>query len=352
MSVTVGAALKKVAVYLLKDKKALKFVGGAILVILIAILMPIIALLGMFSGTIDLDTDRLHEIVNQQQAAVVSTLNEVASAMQNAGYNQPRIQEAQVLVTFALYDCTSQSGFVDSLVGCFTPEQTDEQLVSAVNSTFGTDIAVQDFTNAMASLRAAYIDYSSYTDPTTKNNLDLVQWAIFAHSKGWGYVWGTYGQVLDRDLFEYKKTQYPEEVGSKAAFIETNWLGGRTADCIGFIKGYSWFDPSTGNILYASNGMPDINANDMYNNATEKGSIDTIPEIPGLAVWHEGHIGIYIGGGQVIEAKGTRHGVVQTQLTDSSWTHWLKIPYINYAEPVVEPTEPSSPSTETSTPTQ
>ena len=42
MSATVGAALKKVAVYLLQDKKALKFVGGTVLVILIVILMPII----------------------------------------------------------------------------------------------------------------------------------------------------------------------------------------------------------------------------------------------------------------------------------------------------------------------
>ena len=65
MSATVGAALKKVAVYLIQDKKALKFVGGTILVILIVILMPIIALLGLFSGTIDIDTDRLHEMVAQ-----------------------------------------------------------------------------------------------------------------------------------------------------------------------------------------------------------------------------------------------------------------------------------------------
>ena len=98
--------------------------------------------------------------------------------------------------------------------------------------------------------------------------------------------------------------------------------------------------------------MPDISADQMYDNATEKGSIDTIPEIPGLAVWHEGHIGIYIGEGVVIEAKGTRHGVVQTQLANSSWTHWLKIPYINYVEPTVDPTDPTVPSTEPTTPTQ
>lgn len=43
-------------------------------------------------------------------------------------------------------------------------------------------------------------------------------WAEFAYAKGWGYVWGTYGDVLDDSLFEYKKTQYPDEVGGKADF--------------------------------------------------------------------------------------------------------------------------------------
>ena len=55
-----------------------------------------------------------------------------------------------------------------------------------------------------------------------------------------------------------------------------------------------------------------------------------MPDIPGLAVWHEGHIGVYIGGGQVIEAMGTRYGVVKTELASRSWTHWLKVPYIRY----------------------
>ena len=78
--------------------------------------------------------------------------------------------------------------------------------------------------------------------------------------------------------------------------------------------------------------MPDIGADSMYYNATEKGAINTIPEIPGLAIWHAGHIGIYIGDGMVIEAMGTLYGVVKTNLSDGRWTHWLKILYITYSE--------------------
>lgn len=67
-----------------------------------------------------------------------------------------------------------------------------------------------------------------------------------------------------------------------------------------------------------------------YHAATVSGTIDTIPETPGLAVWHEGHIGVYIGNGEVVEAMGTRYGVVKTKLEGARWTHWLKIPYISY----------------------
>ena len=34
--------------------------------------------------------------------------------------------------------------------------------------------------------------------------------------------------------------------------------------------------------------------------------------------------------GEVVEAMGTRYGVVKTKLEGARWTHWLKIPYINY----------------------
>ena len=139
-----------------------------------------------------------------------------------------------------------------------------------------------------------------------------------------------YGDVLTESLFAYKLEQYPDGVGSYEDFIRANWLGGRTTDCVGLIKGYGWLSPETMTIDYGAHGMPDIGANQMYYSATESGTIDTMPDIPGLAVWHDGHIGVYIGGGQVVEAMGTKYGVVKTELAGRGWTHWLKIPYINY----------------------
>ena len=174
------------------------------------------------------------------------------------------------------------------------------------------------------------LDTSQFTNPANKNADDLVQYAIHAYEEHWGYVWGTFGHVLTESLFEAKLAQYPDALAGNADFIRQTWVSGRTTDCVGLIKGYGWLDAETEEIVYNTNGMLDITANEMYHAATVSGTIDTIPETPGLAVWHEGHIGVYIGNGEVVEAMGTRYGVVKTKLEGARWTHWLKIPYISY----------------------
>lgn len=337
MNTTVAAALKKIAVAILTNPKVLKTIGGIVLGIIIIIIMPIVAIVSIFNGSIEIDTDRLQQMVVENLSAeeqaklqfVEDTMCGIESAMKDAGFTS-RTKEAQVLYVLALSDKAHESDFVSKLVGCFTAEQTDEQLINAVNTAFGTGLTAEDFTKVMHGIRSVYIDTSGYTDLSSKNNFDFVQWAIEAQKSGWGYVYGTYGSVLNDAMLTIKIFQYPDEVGSYEEFIRQNWLGGRTTDCVGLIKGYGWLDAETKKINYASNGMPDIGANAMYENATEKGTIDTIPEIPGLAVWHEGHIGVYIGNGEVIQAANTTAGVIRTPIGQSDWTHWLKIPYINY----------------------
>ena len=340
MWATVGAALKKIAVALLGNPKVLKTIGGIVLGLIIIIVMPVVAIVSIFNGDIEIDTNELQRMVVENLSAeeqaklqfVEDTMYAIEREMKASGFSDPRVTEAQVPFTLSLYDYAQEADFVSKLVGCFASEQTDEQLIAAVNAAFGTAISAEEFSQVMGAIRSVYIDTSGYIDPCTKNNLDLVEWAKQAKLRGWGYVWGTYGEVLTRSYYNAKAEQYPDEVGGYADFIESNWLGGRTSDCNGLIKGYGWLNPDTHEIEYGTNGMPDIGADTMYANATEKGTIDTIPEIPGLAVWHEGHIGIYIGGGKVIEAMGTKYGVVETELAGRGWTHWLKVPYITYLD--------------------
>ena len=181
-------------------------------------------------------------------------------------------------------------------------------------------------------LAATYSEKNGFMFCTWKQNADgdSVFWGDY--SPNYEYVWGSYGEVLTQKTLNSKAKQYPDEVGGKADFIKAHWLGRRTADCIGLIKGYGWLNTQTGAIEYGTNGMPDIGADTMFENAAEKGTIDTLPEIPGLALWHSGHIGIYIGGGKVIHAANTHAGVIISDVSGSGFTHWLKIPYITYTE--------------------
>lgn len=55
-------------------------------------------------------------------------------------------------------------------------------------------------------------------------------------SSGLGYV-GNLGQVLTRDTLAAKAAQYPDNVGVYEEYIRSHYLGRRTADCVGFIKG-------------------------------------------------------------------------------------------------------------------
>ncbi len=349
MSAALGAALKKIAVALLTDKRVLKAIGMTVLVLVVALLLPLMAMMAILSGDIVLDTDALMEQIeinlNANEIAMLTSIEDTMEAIDTAltdAEMPSRVGEAQALYIMALYDHSGSSNFVSRLVSCFWENQTDTQLINAVNSEFGTNIAVEEFSRVAQNLRTTYIDYSDYYDPTTKNNLDLVQWAIEAHSSGWGYVWGTYGHVLTRSYYEAKLAQYPEGVGNYADFIQANWLGKRTADCVGLVKGYCWFDPEAQSIGYAINGMPDIATEQMIEWCDEKGSISTMPEIPGLLLWMDGHVGIYIGDGYAIEAMGTRYGVVKTQVAGRGWAKWGKIPCIEYIEEAEE-TEPTDP---------
>ena len=183
------------------------------------------------------------------------------------------------------------------------------------------------------------IDISHFVSPNTKNNLDLAAYAVQAWENNWGYVWGTYGNILTESLFAYKLKQYPDGVGNYEEFIRDNWLGRRTVDCIGLIKGYGWLDTSDMAIRYGTNNVPDYGANQMYQYARENGvagtgygGMDTMPDIPGLMLWKDGHAGVYIGGGYAIEAMSTKKGVVKTEVEGRGWEGWCKLPYLDYLE--------------------
>ena len=158
--VTVGAALKKIAVALLTNPKVLKTVGGIVLGIIIIIIMPIVAVVSIFNGDVEIDYGRLDEIIvenmdesdRENLELSESVLTELETKMTEAGF-ESRVQEAQTLYLLGLVDHGGEEGFSDTLVGCFTEEQTDEELIATVNEAFGSALTLEDFTRAMEKYR-------------------------------------------------------------------------------------------------------------------------------------------------------------------------------------------------------
>lgn len=166
---------------------------------------------------------------------------------------------------------------------------------------------------------------------------------MYRNKAHWAYWYGTYGNKCTQSKYESKKNQYPDHYGSSrtSGYMKDIEQRRRCADCVGMIKSFFW----TGNQYdtdpkYGSNGCPDKSANGMIELCKVTGAISTIPDIPGVVVWTNGHIGVYIGGGYTIEMRGFDYDCVKRKVTAGPWKKWGKLPMLSYDEaPVPEPTK-------------
>ena len=164
----------------------------------------------------------------------------------------------------------------------------------------------------------------------SKTNIGLVEYA--KAQLGLPYWYGCFGQISTKELYESKKKQYPSFYSSTDYVKQYNK---KVHDCIGLIKGYLWSDTPTSIPKY--NGSQDVTADGMLAICKEKGDISTIPELPGVLVFSKQHVGVYIGDGYVIEARGHKYNVVKTKLSERGWKNWGKCPWIEYGETKKEP---------------
>ena len=132
-------------------------------------------------------------------------------------------------------------------------------------------------------------------------------------------------------------------------------------DCVCLIKGVLWGwsgDKSKiyGGAKYATNGVPDVDANAMINLCSEVSADFSNVEV-GEAVWTNGHIGVYIGNGLAIECTPAWKNRVQITACNCSkpgyntrkWKKHGKLPYIDYTAALTAPTKTPKPKLDVAT---
>ena len=176
----------------------------------------------------------------------------------------------------------------------------------------------------------------------SKTNNGLIEYC--RAQVGLPYWFGTFGQTASASLYASKKAQYPKYY---TASDYKSQYGKRVHDCAGLIKGYLWSATPTSAPKY--NAATDYGATAFYQHCNLKGSIGTFDKIPGRLVFKGkpgkmSHVGVYVGDGKIIEAKGHKYGVVISNL-DETWDYWGQCELITEdATPAPAPTPAPTPT--------
>jgi hypothetical protein len=155
---------------------------------------------------------------------------------------------------------------------------------------------------------------------------DLARDAQTIRSQGWGYIYGTAGELWTRAK---QDKLIEEKAGNKNYYMSAKyggrWIGRYVADCSGLIvyigKKHGLSLPHGSNSLYKKGYL------------SQKGLITSaLPAGALVFKLRNGddfyHVGIHTGDGRVVEAQASRTGVVQSDI--STWTHYGLLNGVSY----------------------
>ena len=165
------------------------------------------------------------------------------------------------------------------------------------------------------------------------------------------YMLGPWGWPATSKMIQRATTQGSNAKTNRQWLPQANAIKdkGFLFDCVGLIKGILWgwdgdLSRTYGGAGYACNGVPDYDAKKMIDSCREV-STDFSTIVPGEAVWMDGHIGVYVGEGLVVEATPKWWGGVLTSTCGNvaaskalpgtagarTWTKHGKLPWVDYA---------------------
>ena len=172
-----------------------------------------------------------------------------------------------------------------------------------------------------------------------------------ASNKKTAYMLGPWGWPANTQMITRATTQDSNAQTNRQWLAKANAINGQgfLFDCVGLIKGILWgwkgdLSRTYGGAGYACNGVPDYDAKQMINHCREV-STDFSTIVPAEAVWMDGHIGVYVGGGMVVECTPEWQGGVQCSTLANTagaqklpgtvgyrtWAKHGKLPWVDYS---------------------
>ena len=153
----------------------------------------------------------------------------------------------------------------------------------------------------------------------------FIEQALIPLQEGWGYIYGTWGSV-------WTKEQQDKATREQTVKYGAQWIGKKVTDCSGLIR-RALYNLGENIVHHATYQYTDwCSAKGKLINGQRS---DGQPLKPGSLVFLQGseskihHVGVYIGDDTCVEAKGTRSGVVTSQL--SHWDHWGECKLVDYS---------------------
>lgn len=199
----------------------------------------------------------------------------------------------------------------------------------------------------------------------TITTADLIAKFQYALNNKWGYILNTWHTKWTQELQNKKVSYMKSKYGSNwknsdsakkddsyyAALYGAQWIGQWVTDCSGL---FYWSFKELGGYMYHG-------SNTMWKSyCTAQGKLSNGKRTdgkelkPGTAVFvlkgtsNRSHVGLYIGNGKVIEASGTKVGVVTTEITNTKWCEWGELKGVTYDGSITPVTPmPSEPETPT-----
>ena len=154
VSATVMAVLKKILAFLLGDKKGRKFLGYVIGIALVIVLLPVIAIYGLFGwmsgsdavGIIGYDAvyENLPTEIREQIDANSEQLAQIETVFEINGLSDQDIAKAKLIYLSALTEKHEEENFYNRLADCFLTVSEETDLLTNISSAFGVSFSESD----------------------------------------------------------------------------------------------------------------------------------------------------------------------------------------------------------------